>query len=843
MKRKKIVLLGWDAADWNIISPLLDAGEMPALEKLINNGVMGNIMTLDPPLSPILWTSIATGKHADKHGVLAFSEPDTKNGGVRPVTLHSRKTRAIWNILNSQGYKCNVIGWWPSHPAEPIDGVMVSNFYQHSHKNFEEAWPIHEDAVHPPELLGLLADLRVHKAELTENHILPFIPQAATLGKNYNKLIDGLAKVLAETASVHAAATWAMENTEWDFTAVYYDAIDHICHGFMRFHPPQLPGIPDEIFDKLKDVVKGIYKFQDMMLERMVALADENTTFIIVSDHGFQSGNSRMIEYPKFAASPAMDHRQYGMLCISGPGIKKDERVYGATLLDVTPTILSILGLPLGSDMDGKSLMNIFENPPETTMIESWDKVEGNFGTHPEHLQTDAFASAEAMQQLIELGYIEDFGDDANKANESCIDETNLNLALVYSAQGKYQLSMPILEDLAKKSKDNFRIYLALIDCYLNQKMTKEAGMAINELRKFDLSFLPQIDFYEGMMHGQNNDPQRALDAFKRVEKNSESFPGLSLEMGRVYNKIEKYYDALHCFDKVLNLDESNSYAHLGRGIALLRMDRLDEAADALLTSIGLIFNFAPAHFHLGEVLYKMERFEESSQAFEMVLQFAPKNRKACQWLEKLYTEKIINPEKAQYYHQMALEREKGEIIVVSGLPRSGTSLMMQILEAAEIPVFTDQVRLPNESNPKGYFEHEAIKKLAKDNAIVHQAEGHAVKIIAQLLTFVPEDHTYKVIFMERDINEVLKSQMKMLGKNPDVFPVSLANVFKNDVEKVKVWAAKEPYIDILYVNYANLVENPAEEISRVCEFLGISTHFTLNMQAVIDKSLYRNRS
>ena len=159
MARKKVVLIGWDAADWNIISPMVDAGEMPALEKLIENGVMGNIMTLDPPLSPILWTSIATGKHADKHGILAFSEPDTKNGGIRPCTLHSRKTKAIWNILNSQGYKSNVICWWPSHPAEPINGIMVSNFYQHSHKEFEKAWPIFEDGIFPPELLDTLSEL------------------------------------------------------------------------------------------------------------------------------------------------------------------------------------------------------------------------------------------------------------------------------------------------------------------------------------------------------------------------------------------------------------------------------------------------------------------------------------------------------------------------------------------------------------------------------------------------------------------------------------------------------------------------------------------------------------
>ena len=248
-----------------------------------------------------------------------------------------------------------------------------------------------------------------------------------------------------------------------------------------------------------------------------------------------------------------------------------------------------------------------------------------------------------------------------------------------------------------------------------------------------------------------------------------------------------------------------------------------------------------PAHFHLGEALYKMEKFIEASQAFEMVLQFAPNHRKACQWLEKIYSQKIINPEKAMYYRHLAQIREKGEIIIVSGLPRSGTSLMMQILESAGIPIFTDQVRQPNESNPKGYYEHEAIKKLAKDNSIIFEAKNKAVKIIAQLLPFVPEDYNYKVIFMERDINEVITSQMKMLGKKTDVFPLSLINTFTNDVAKVKVWAEKEPFVNILFVNYKGIIENSVSELEKICSFLNISNQKIENMLQVIDKTLYRS--
>lgn len=93
---KKVLLIGWDAADWTIITPLLDPGLMPTLDDFVNHGVMGNIATLQPILSPMLWNSIATGKRPDKHGILGFMEPDPQTGGVRPVTSTSRKVKAIW---------------------------------------------------------------------------------------------------------------------------------------------------------------------------------------------------------------------------------------------------------------------------------------------------------------------------------------------------------------------------------------------------------------------------------------------------------------------------------------------------------------------------------------------------------------------------------------------------------------------------------------------------------------------------------------------------------------------------------------------------------------------------
>ena len=171
----RVLLIGWDAADWRTITPMMDAGEMPALQGLVERGVMGNLATLDPPLSPMLWTSIATGHTADRHGILHFVQPAPDGKGIRPIQGSSRKVKALWNILSQNGLRSNVVGWWPSHPAEPIHGAMVSNAFQKVSGPVHLPWPLAPGTVHPPEAAEVLGALRVHPAELTAAHLLPFI--------------------------------------------------------------------------------------------------------------------------------------------------------------------------------------------------------------------------------------------------------------------------------------------------------------------------------------------------------------------------------------------------------------------------------------------------------------------------------------------------------------------------------------------------------------------------------------------------------------------------------------------------------------------------------------------
>ena len=244
------------------------------------------------------------------------------------------------------------------------------------------------------------AALRMHPAEVTEAAILPWIPRAAEIDQEKDKRLHSFAKILSENCSIHNAVTWILQNREWDFLAVYYNGIDHFCHGFMHFYPPRMEGIPEDKFAIYKDVVNGAYRFHDMMLETLLQLAGPDATVLLVSDHGFHSDHLRPRGIPAEPAGPAVQHRPFGVFCMKGPHIKQDERIYGATLLDVTPTMLTLFGLPVGEDMDGRVLVQAFEEPPKIERIASWENEPGECGMHPADLRMDPAAAQAVLQQL-----------------------------------------------------------------------------------------------------------------------------------------------------------------------------------------------------------------------------------------------------------------------------------------------------------------------------------------------------------------------------------------------------------------------------------------------------------
>lgn len=185
-------------------------------------------------------------------------------------------------------------------------------------------------------------------------------------------------------------------------------------------------------------------------------------------------------------------------------------------------------------------------------------------------------------------------------------------------------------------------------------------------------------------------------------------------------------------------------------------------------------------------------------------------------------------------------------ITVVSGLPRSGTSMMMKMLEAGGLPLLIDNLRIPDEDNPAGYYEFEAVKKLGKGNFDwLADAQGKALKVIAALLTHLPSAYTYQIIFMRRDMSEILASQKKMLlnrGEDPNkINDAEMAQLFEKHLFKVMSWIDHQPNMKRIDVNYNQLLKDPGPQAEQINRFLG-NTLDVEKMLQVINPGLYRQR-
>lgn len=185
-------------------------------------------------------------------------------------------------------------------------------------------------------------------------------------------------------------------------------------------------------------------------------------------------------------------------------------------------------------------------------------------------------------------------------------------------------------------------------------------------------------------------------------------------------------------------------------------------------------------------------------------------------------------------------------MVVVSGLPRSGTSMMMKMLADGGVPILTDQIRNADEDNPNGYYEFEPVKQLIdRQNKWLADGNGKAVKIISALLEYLPPEYHYKVIFMQREIKEILASQQKMLSRRnekSEVEDAAMQMQFEQHLTAVKYWLARQPNIDALYVEYNAMMVDPDAYCKQIVEFLGLPLD-TEKMRSVPNGSLYRNRA
>lgn len=905
---RKVLLVGWDAADWRVARPLLENGEMPNLAALMKRGVHGNIATLHPPFSPTLWTSIATGKRPPKHGVLGFTEPLPDGSGVRPVSLHSRKTKALWNILAQNGKRSIVVGWWPSYPAESFPGAMVSNFFQHVPTDPDSKLPpLADGVVSPPRIAADIADLRVRPWEIPMEALKLFVPQAERIDQTSDKSLHDLAKILAETMSIHAAATDLIEREPWDFAAVYFDAIDHFCHRFMRFHPPRQEGVSAEDFELYQDIVTNAYRYHDAMLGRYLELAGPEAHVIVLSDHGFRSGEDRLSWVPAEPAGPAAEHRDFGIFVMAGPGIRENETIHGTSILDITPTILTLFGLPVGLDMDGSPQVQAWEALPEVTPVPSWDDIAGEDGQPGARLSYDARAVAAQMDQLVALGYIEPPPDNVGEMVRETKRELDYNLACALADGGEVAKAIPILEKLWETWPEEHRFGRFLLDLYeaagkaherrsvldrLHERASRLAGSARKKLAELEAEEpettvdavearspkhkrkaherrrliqlaagldLRSAEIMQVILEGDREKAAELMNPLLEAEKQHGLHPSMAAFLAFALLKINRHRDALGITERLIRLDPDQARPHMLRAEALYREGDWESVVTSATESLALVYFNPPVHAILGFALDKLGRRDEALAELQVALRQNPRHMPALKALEVILADHPELADQARMWRVVTTDQRRAkrtmpagpasipddsaaavftgdppqvlgrlapeETVIVSGLPRSGTSMLMGVLKAGGLALLEDDLRVADENNQRGYHEYQPVKSIARDSSWAPMAAGKAIKIITPLLPHFPGRLPVRLIIMHRSMPALIASQEAMrgrLGHAGAEDAALLASHYAKQLETLQPWLARHRATwPVLHVSYEKVLSNPAVEVDRIAKFLG----------------------
>jgi len=393
---RKVLFVGIDALDWDVARPMMEEGRLPNLARLVREGTSGDILTLIPlTRSPIIWTTIGTGKEPNQHGIGGFVQ-DTGEG-EKPVTRNVRQAKAIWNILGTAGMDVGVVGWWVTWPAEAVKGVMVSDYLQYNFSDTEHF----EGQTYPGSLYNEIKGLVLTPDRIGDDVLAPFVEgDVSSLARGeHARGIEALRWIVAADLTFARVGLHLYRTRRPPFFTVYLRGLDSACHKFWHeFSAPEPAGLP------FRFTVPHYYEFADSLLGLFLDTADEGTTVLVCSDHGFRGARTR------WDGTPALGirmHREYGAVVISGPDIRRGDTVGNVTVLDVTPTILHLFGLPVANDMRGVVVKDFFsrsflEKHPVVT-IDTYETSRSE--ARPEPIESPV--DEELMRRLKALGYIQ----------------------------------------------------------------------------------------------------------------------------------------------------------------------------------------------------------------------------------------------------------------------------------------------------------------------------------------------------------------------------------------------------------------------------------------------------
>jgi tetratricopeptide (TPR) repeat protein len=449
----RVIVLGLDGMDPETVDLLMAEGKMPNFATLRTEGAYGRLMSSKPMLSPIIWTTIATGKPPEQHRIGHFVAVNEQTGEQLPVTSQMRKVKALWNILSEAGRRVDVVGWWATWPAESVNGAVVSDHTCY-HFLFEEGATgaaAASGSVHPAALESVIRPMIKRADDLTMADVARFVQvNDGDLARpfDFNDDLSHFKWALATAESYRAIGAHLWQADQPDVLLVYIEATDSVAHLFGHlFRARGLAGELAAQQQRYGRAVEEMYRYADRLVGEFMALMDERTTLLVLSDHGFELG--ALPDDPSTTRDmrrvSERYHRLEGILYLYGNHVRARRRIDGATLLDIAPTLLALTGVSPARDMPGRVLDEALDIAPAPRQVASYegggaaDRAAADRAAH-----ADAEVDPAILERLRSLGYL-----DAQSP------KGDRNLAAVLFQAGKYAEAAQAYEELVRENSQD----------------------------------------------------------------------------------------------------------------------------------------------------------------------------------------------------------------------------------------------------------------------------------------------------------------------------------------------------------------------------------------------------
>jgi predicted AlkP superfamily phosphohydrolase/phosphomutase/Tfp pilus assembly protein PilF len=579
--RTPILLVGIDGADWNLLLPMIREGKLPNLARLLQEGVGAPLESVEPLISPLIWTTIATGKGPDRHGVLDFTMPDPKTGQPIPVSGYQRRTKAFWDILSQAGKGVGVVAWWATWPAEEVRGCMVSDrvtshaFIRAPQATSQVTYPEDFYARVVPRLMDWKA-----VSYATTRRFLNISREEfdAHTTFDFKDPITHFRHIYAAMHNVTELALAAWDDFHPDVLAVYYEGVDSACHLFLRYAPPPYPYATPEDRERFGHTVEAVYAYQDSLLGRLLEAVGPEARVLVVSDHGFLTGRSRPLDAaPTFDyATAARWHRRQGVLLLSGPGIRKGETLAKATVFDVTPTLLHLAGLPVAEDMEGRALTEALEaDQPDVRTIPTYEDPEWTARRERQLREMTSPQDPELVEKLRSLGYVGGGG-----TGKALSVRGRLSLAEYYIWRGDTLSAERELEGLLEVSPGFPDALYDLGLLRLRAQRWKEAEALFRQVLEKEPK---NLDARQNLAAALRRQDRRA-EAAQLLEETREMYPlvgAVARNLAILYREMGQPEKALTVLEEALEQLPGTHPLLAQRALALEALGRLEEAREA----------------------------------------------------------------------------------------------------------------------------------------------------------------------------------------------------------------------------------------------------------------------